>query len=119
MQRFSEIREMICYYADKDPSGNALMYEQEGCVLSVSYSELLTTIDSRAAELRSSGKKTVGVLSDGSLECILEIFSALTAGMRIVMLDENLDDETLQQLILYTDIDSLWGDEELVSELEP
>ena len=119
MQRFSEIREMISHYAASDPSSHALMYEYEGQISFVSYSELLTTIDSRAAELRSSGKKTVGVLSDGSLECILEIFSALTAGMRIVMLDENLDDETLQQLIVYTDIDSLWGDEDLVSELTP
>ncbi|MBR2806044.1 MAG: acyl--CoA ligase [Oscillospiraceae bacterium] len=118
MERFRTIRDMIAYRAEKAPSNDALEYEQDGIVRYVSYSELLYLVDRRAEKLKNSEGSTIGILSDGSYACVLEILSALTAGKRIVMLDENLDDDNLKALISYTDCDSLWSsDEELIEDL--
>ena len=109
---------MIAYRAEKAPSDGALKYEQDGMIRCVSYSELLYLLDRRAEELNSTGSSTIGILSDGSYACVLEILSALTAGKRVVMLDENLDEDTLTMLITYTDCDSLWSeDDELLEDL--
>ncbi len=57
----------------------------------------------------------LGLLADGSYECILALFSAVLAGKQIVMLDRQMSPEQLIPLIAYTDIDQLWGEETVVS----
>ena len=92
----------------------ALRYEEK----TISYAELFERICRRAEELKQTGKTCMGVLSDGSLACVIEIFAANFAGMQIVMLDANAPSAILRGLLSYTDIDMLWGDPELCEELQ-
>ena len=112
--RFDSFEDILSYWASQNPDHTALRYEQEAC----SYRELLLRIQARAEELKASGKTCLGLLSDGSLRCVIELFAANSAGLQVVLLDESAPESVLRGLIAYTDIDLLWGDEELCEELK-
>ncbi|MBQ4424328.1 MAG: AMP-binding protein [Lachnospiraceae bacterium] len=114
--RFLSFYEMISYYAETAPQSAALI---AGSGKQLNFYGLREAVELRAARLKAEGKSCLGVLSDGSLACVIEIFAAVKAGLQVVMLDENASDELLRQLIAYTDIDCLWGDPELCDELDP
>ena len=113
--RFEGFEHLLSHYAKLTPDAPALRYENRA----LSYSSLYDAVIRRSSELRDTGKTCIGILSDGSIDCVVEIFSANLAGMQIVMLDASLDTAMLMQLIRYTDIDTLWGDEDLTEELLP
>ena len=113
--RFEGFEHLLSHYAKLTPDAPALRYENRA----LSYSSLYDAVIRRSSELRDTGKTCIGILSDGSIDCVVEIFSANLAGMQIVMLDASLDTAMLMQLIRYTDIDMLWGDEDLTEELLP
>ncbi len=114
--RFTSFFEMIGHFAEMTPNAPALLYGNEP---PVSFLSLKKRVEERAAVLRESGRTCMGILSDGSLPCVIELFAAVHAGLQVVMLDENAPDELLQRLLPYADIDCLWGDEELTEELSP
>ena len=116
--RFQSFVEMLSYWAERKENGPALIFDEHG-KSSWSYAEFLRRVRERAEELRAGGKTCLGVLADGSRDCVVEIFAAVTAGLQLVMLDENAPEELLRRLIVYTDIDALWGDEDLCEELAP
>lgn len=116
--RFQSFEEMLSYWAERKENGPALIFDEHG-KNSWTYAEFLRRVRERAEELRAGGKTCLGILADGSRGCVLEIFAAVTAGLQLVMLDENAPEELLRRLIVYTDIDALWGDEELCEELAP
>ena len=111
--RFDSFEQMLTHFAEISPDAPALRYEKK----TLCFSELKRTVDARAAELRAEGKSCLGLLCDGSLDCVIELFAANQAGMQLVMLDAALDTGALGTLIRYTDVDTLWGDEELKEEL--
>lgn len=113
--RYDHFEDMLRHWAETTPDAPALRYGAR----TVSFSQLFETVQQRAALLRKSHKTCLGLLSDGSLDCVTELFAANIAGMQIVMLDENAPSVLLRQLIQYTDVDLLWGDEDLVEELSP
>ncbi len=105
---------MLEYRAGQSPEHTALRYDGEEC----SYGELLRRVRERAEELKNSGKSCLGLLSDGSLDCVVELFAANLAGLQLVLLDEGAPESVLRGMIAYTDIDLLWGDGELCEKLE-
>ena len=111
--RFDSFEQMLTHFAEISPDAPALRYEKK----TLCFSELKRAVDARAAELRAEGKSCLGLLCDGSLDCVIELFAANQAGMQLVMLDAALDTGALGTLIRYTDVDTLWGDEELKEEL--
>ena len=111
--RFQGFDDLLRHYAEVSPEKTALL--DSGTALS--YEALLRRVQDRAEELRASGKTCIGVLCNGSLPCVVEIFAASLAGMQIVLLDENSPVSMLRGLIAYTDIDTLWGDPDLCEEL--
>ena len=113
--RFQSFEELLTFWAAESPDSPALRYE-DGIL---TFSELLERVQERAAELKSTGKSCLGMLSDGSLDCMVEIFAANLAGLQLVMLDQSAPEALLRGLIAYTDVDILWGDEELCEELSP
>ena len=113
--RFDSFRHLLSYWAQERPDAPALRYESE----TRSFSELCEDVCKRAEELKRSGRSCIGVLADGSLSCVEEIFAANLAGLQIVMLDAMAPEPLLKTLIRYTDIDTLWGDGELCDELSP
>ena len=113
--RFSRFEDMLRHWAEDSPQSPALCYGNH----TLSFSQLWEAVTARAEELRKEGKSCLGLLSDGSMDCVIELFAANLAGLQIVMLDENAPSVLLRQLIGYTDVDLLWGDVDLVEELSP
>ena len=111
--RFDSFEHLLSHFALSTPDAPALRYE--GTTLS--FAALFQSVQNRAEELRKGGKSCLGVLCDGSLENVIEIFAASLAGLQIVLLDASLETDVLKTLIRYTDVDLLWGDEELCDEL--
>ncbi len=111
--RFSRFEEMLSHLARTAPDAPALRYEEQ----TWSFAALESAVAERAAVLRAEGKSCLGLLADGSAACVIELFAAVRAGLQLVMLDPSLPDELLRALIVYTDIDTLWGDGDLVEEL--
>ena len=112
--RFDGFAELLEYWARRSPERLALRFDDEEC----SYEELHQRVLERAEELKKTGKSCLGLLSDGSLACVVELFAANLAGLQLVLLDEGAPESVLRGLIAYTDIDLLWGDEELCEELK-
>ena len=113
--RFQGFEELLRHWAEKTPDAPALRYNGK----TLSFAQVREAILVRAEELRGSGKTCLGLLSDGSMDAVIELFAANLAGLQIVMLDENAPSVLLRQLLAYTDIDTLWGDVDLVEELSP
>ena len=113
--RFDHFADLLDHWAHETPDACALRYGEKR----FSYAQLREAAHARAVELSRSGKTCMGILSDGSLDCVVELFAANLAGMQIVMLDENAPEELLRRLIVYTDADALWGDPDLAEELSP
>ena len=111
--RFDSFEDILSYWASQSPDQTALRYGHEDC----SYRELLARVRARAEELKNAGKTCLGLLSDGSLDCVIELFAANLAGLQVVLLDDAAPESVLRGLIAYTDIDLLWGDGELCAEL--
>ena len=116
--RFDSFSHMLRHWAEQAPDRPALIYEDRG-KKTLSFSELRGAVESRADQLRRDGGSCIGILADGSLGCVTEIFAAAEAGLQIVMLSAELPESTLGGLLRYTDVDRLWGDEELCEELRP
>ncbi len=112
--RFDSFEKLLRYWAEKNPDHTALCWENQ----QVSFRELLKRCLQRAEVLKRSGKSCLGLLADGSLDCVVELFAANMAGLQLVMLDESAPEVVLRGLIAYTDVDLLWGEEELCEELE-
>ena len=94
--RFQRFEELLRHWAKETPDAAALLYSGR----TMSFSQLWETVQRRAEELRASGKSCLGLLSDGSLDCVIELFAANLAGLQIVMLDENAPSVLLRQLLV-------------------
>ena len=114
--RFESFAHLLSHYTNITPDAAALIYES-GEKKICTFRQLNELVNKRAEELRKSGKSCLGILSDGSFDCVVSIFAANLAGLQLVMLDANSTTDVLGMLIEYTDVDLLWGDEELKSEL--
>ena len=106
---------MLRYWAETTPEHPALIHDRG----ELSYTALLEAVEKRAGELRADGGSCIGILSDGSAACVIEIFAAVFAGLQVVLLDSALPEAALGALLRYTDADRLWGDEDLCDELRP
>ncbi len=113
--RFHSFAHLLSYQAENLGEKTALIYGTGR--KTVSYQALYETVSREAERWRRSGKTCLGVLCDGSFECVTTILAANLAGLQVVLLDENVPDEQLPGLIAYTDIDALWGDEDLAEEM--
>ena len=113
--RFLSFAHLLSYQAEHLEDRTALVYgagKRE-----VSYRALYEAVLQEAERWKRSGKTCLGVLCDGSFDCVKTILAANLAGLQVVLLDENVPDERLPGLIAYTDMDALWGDEDLTEEM--
>ena len=113
--RFDGFAHLLSHFAQTSPDAPALRWEKE----TLSFAGLYDRVTARAEALRETGKTCLGLLCDGSLDNVVELFAANLAGLQLVLLDASLDAALLKTLIRYTDADLLWGDEELKEELAP
>lgn len=103
--RHSTFEELLT--AGKEISGNgpAVYYEEAGEKKSLTYQELLDKIN----EVELPDGTCIGILCDGGLSTILNIFAAAKARKQIVMLEPSLPISALKLLIQSTDCDGLMG----------
>lgn len=105
--KFADFDQLLSYWAGQTPAAPAILWEDRR----VSFSELYGAVGRRASELAASGKTCLGILTDGSLECVTEIFASAKAGLQTVLLEETLPDEAIGELLRYTDADAVWSAE--------
>ena len=117
--RFAGFDELLTYWARRSPDGPALLYERSEALGCCTFAELRQRVDARAEELRREAGLCRGVLCDGSFDCVVEIFAAVLAGKRLVLLNENASDAALMDMVQEGEISSLWGDGDLAEELSP
>ncbi len=116
--RFSGFRELLEYWAKETPDSAAFLYES-GKKAQISYADFYSRVLLEKERLQVSGKSCIGIICDGSLGCVTEIFAASLSGLQTVLLDPSLPVPDLAELVAYTDIDVLWGSKALCSALTP
>ena len=118
--KYNSFTEVLRSFSQIDPDRPLLIYEEGGAPVKKSRADFAASVLARAEEMRTFGMTCLGVLCDGSLDCVETIFASAVAGLQTVLLDENADDTLLQEQIKQTDIDILWSsDPDLVEELTP
>ena len=118
--KYNSFAEVLSSFTHNDPDRPVLIYEEDGKPAGKSRADFAASVFARAEEMRAFGMTCLGVLCDGSLDCVETIFASAVAGLQTVLLDENADDTLLQEQIRQTDIDILWSsDPDLVEELTP
>ena len=117
--RFSGFEELLRWFAQQTPDGVALLYERGGVPAACTFRELQERVQRRADELRQTPGQCRGVLCDGSFDCVVELFAAVLAQKRLVLLNETASDSALAEMVRETEISSLWGDPDLVDDLSP
>ena len=115
--RFASFEHLLSHQAEVLPDHTALLYGADG--KRCTYRELYRTVLEEASRWRGSGLTCLGVFCDGSFACVKTILAASLAGLQVVLFDENTPDALLPELIAYTDVDTLWGDEDLIADLAP
>ena len=119
-QKYNSFAEVLSSFTHNDPDRPVLIYEEDGKPARKSRADFAASVFARAEEMRAFGMTCLGVLCDGSLDCVETIFASAVAGLQTVLLDENAADTLLQEQIRQTDIDILWSsDPDLVEELTP
>ena len=118
--KFDSFEDLLRSFKQNDPDRTVFIYEDGGAPVRKSRADFAASVLVRAEEMRSFGMTCLGVLCDGSLDCVETIFASAVAGLQTVLLDENAADTLLQEQIRQTDIDILWSsDLDLVEELTP
>ena len=117
--RFSGFSALLAHLVDHSPEAPALLYDQNGVKKVCTFSELDRLVRIRADRLRSEQKHTLGILCDGSFDCVVEIFASVLAGRRTVLMNENSSDAVLREQISEAGLDALWGDADLTEENKP
>lgn len=115
--RHSTFEELLKAGRDISGNGPAVYYEENGEKKALSFQDLLEKVE----EVEVPDATSIGILCDGGLPTILNIFAAAKAEKQIVMLEPSLPVSSLKMLIQVTDCDGLMGkdsnDPELLSAL--
>ncbi len=110
--RFSSFDELLRTNYPVSSEKTAFKIEKKGELVRVSGGDFLKAVDKRADELLHSGKTCEGIFCDGSYECVTEIFACVKAGLQVVLLNY----DAVPEQITGTDVDTLWGDEDVYDE---
>ena len=115
---FETFHELLSCYAEKTPEAPALIYDGGGKPAELSWADLLKKAEE--AGDRFKGSRTAAFLiGETEADTVVSLFGAVMAGIRVVLLDENLPEDVLIEQIRLTDTDTLYGDEELKEALTP
>ena len=117
--RFDDFAALLRHWRERAPGKAALLYARGDAVRAMSWAELDDAVASRASALSAGGARCVGVLCDGSVECLVEIFAAVRAGLQVALMDSNADEALLRAQARAADVDALWGDVDLIDEMRP
>ena len=106
--KYEGFSDFLTKMAEQRPDAIAFLHGAGDVYQRVTWAGFVSDVETRAAELRASGKTCIAILADGSYTCIVELFAANIAGLQIAMLDTAVPDKMLAQLLPYVDADTLW-----------
>ncbi len=106
--RFDGFQSLLRYRADTAPEATAVIRELSGRPEKVSNRAFLDDVMSKANRLKVGRRTCLGILCDGTYECLLNIFASNIAGLQTVLLDEKVPESLIPELIKYTDMDMFW-----------
>ena len=116
--RFESFREMIDHYNEVSPDHPALLFEDHGEKAMLTFRDLSARLSERTADF--SGCRSVAFLiGESTKETVIDLFAAVTAGARVVLLDETVPEEVLVRLLRLSEADRLVGEEDLGESLLP
>ena len=116
--RFDDFSSLLGHWAGATPDAPALRYAKGDAMQTLSYSRLREAVGQRAEALRREGGGCLGLLCDGSAGNVVELLAAAEAGLQVVLLDGGADEVLLAEQLRAADADRLWGDEDLVGEID-
>ena len=119
MTKYCGFEELLRSFDTEHPESTAFFVPGDQAPLPVSRAAFSAAVRKEADRLSADGKLRLGVLCDGTYDCVITILAAVLAGLTTVLLDENASETLLAEQIRETGVDSLWGDEELREELQP
>lgn len=125
MNRYANFADLVDRMVVAAPERAALnVCEGEGGVRIVTWAELGALVLERADELAGSERACEAILADGTLECVVEVFAAVRAGLQVALFDPLMPNRVMAPLLHAVDADCVWagGDarqEELEELLEP
>ena len=118
MRRFQGFENLLNVQSMQYGDRPAFCYAENGERIRVSYAQWKSDVLKRKEQLAAEGHTCIGILADGSYDCVCEIFAANLAGLQIVMLERTLPAEELRQALRHTDADCLYGNEDRKEELK-
>ena len=96
--------------------GTAVLYGNDQ--KSISYAELADMIRSAESEIRLSGIRSELIVTDHEPATLIRIFACVISGCDVILIDENMPDETLFALARMADAESIYAsDPDLQEEL--
>ena len=125
MDRYKDFSDLVDRMAASFPERTALLAcDEQGCVHPTTWSELAAHARSRAGELEALNRTCEAILADGTLECIVEVFAAVRAGLQVALIDPLMPNHLIAPLLASVDADCVWASntsrrEELERHLEP
>ena len=117
LMRYRNFTHLLQENTANHPDDPVFLYDDDG-KKTITWKEFNERVTLRAKELRMTDRTSLGILCDGSLENVIEIFAGNNEGMQNVLLDKNAPLVLLAKQINATDVDLLWGGER-VKELLP
>ena len=110
MIRYRDFDDLLERMATRSPLQPALLsINSEGAIIQTTWDELQRLVCARAEALASDGRTCEALLADGTLECVVEVFSAVRAGVQIALLDPLMPNDVLAPLMHAIDADCVWA----------
>lgn len=118
MNRYHGFRDFLEDARIHHGNQKAFLFE-DGQQKTIDWNTFTADVYHRSDELKDTGKTCMGIITDGSLSCIEEILAASLADMQVVLLDHMTPLPLLEQLLIQTDCDCIYGSPHHHKALDP
>ena len=125
MMRFEDFADLTERMAASSPERPALLScGNDGTPYAITWGELAEQVRERASELAAEHHACEAILADGTPECIIEVFAAVSAGLQVALLDPLMPNDMMKPLLTAVDADCAWSSsfdrqDEIERELSP
>ena len=111
MIRYAGFDSLVDRMVENAPEKVALLHSPIGGegVQAVTWAELASLVRTRANELVDQGDACEAILADGTVECVVEVFAAVRAGLQVALVDPLMPNQVMEPLLRAVDADCLWA----------
>ena len=111
MIRYNNFDDLIDRMVESAPGKAALLCAPQGEAEAhaVSWGELAERVRARADELARRGWACEAILADGTVECVVEVFAAVRAGLQVALVDPLMPNQVMAPLLEAVDADCVWA----------